>query len=108
MHPSSMSPPVRLRTLLARLGVGQSEWARLMGVTVKTVQRWVAEPAVDLPGPVALWVVLLETDPTWLPELRALAAERDGAPVKPTGPAGRPARPVDAPGPAPAEQSENF
>lgn len=80
---------VRLRTLLARLGVGQSEWARLMGVTVRAAQRWVGPEPVDLPGPVALWVVLLETDPSWLPELRALAADRDGAPVKPTGVAGR-------------------
>ncbi len=37
-------PPAEVRAALARLGLSQSEWARLIGVNPRTVRNWCADP----------------------------------------------------------------
>jgi transcriptional regulator with XRE-family HTH domain len=65
-----------LKRILDRLGLKQAEFARLLGVSARTVSLW-ATGEVALPGPVKAYLRLLQTAP---PDTRALEIARLAGP----------------------------
>lgn len=66
------------RDSLARLGLSQAEAARLLGVKLRTVQRWAAgRPPVGEPAAQALraWCRLAERGIAWRPDSNPVAVE---------------------------------
>ena len=65
-----------VRACIARLGLSQSEAARLMGVGVSTFQRWCADPAANkafarrIPPPAARLLWAMERMPKLVKSLR--------------------------------------
>jgi len=67
-----------LRAALGRLGLSQAEAARLLGVRLRTVQRWIAgRPEVAEPAAQALraWCRLAERGLVWRPDGEAIVIE---------------------------------
>lgn len=67
-----------LRAALGRLGLSQAEAARLLGVRLRTVQRWIAgRPEVAEPAAQALraWCRLAERGLVWRPDGEAIVVE---------------------------------
>ena len=67
-----------LRAALGRLGLSQAEAARLLGVRLRTVQRWIAgRPEVAAPAAQALraWCRLAERGLVWRPDGEAIVIE---------------------------------
>ena len=67
-----------MRAALGRLGLSQAEAARLLGVRLRTVQRWIAgRPEVAEPAAQALraWCSLAERGLPWRPDGEAIVIE---------------------------------
>ena len=73
---------LEFRDSLARLGLSQAEAARLLGVKLRTVQRWAAgRPLVGEPAAQALraWRRLAEQGIAWRPDSEPVEVEDPGA-----------------------------
>lgn len=67
-----------LKALLERYRIGQVEFARMIGVSPRSVARWLAVDAEPIPGPVEAYLRLLEIAPQTLRE-REIAMSRIGS-----------------------------
>src|SRR5690349_5050313 len=61
-----------LKAVLDRFRLGQADFARMVGVSPRTVGRWLADEPI--PGPVEAYVRLLESAPQTVREMEILMA----------------------------------
>jgi DNA-binding transcriptional regulator YiaG len=66
--------PAQLRAVLDRLGLSQSEAARLLSIDPRTMRRWVLDEQ-PVPAPVAILFRLLDECPAALRHFRKITGD---------------------------------